>query len=118
MTFQKVKSKIVTIICTALIAAMVLTATGCSGSETKGEAGAASSAQSQIVSEASEQAAVSSPDGEAAVLGEGETVFNLSVVDNDGGEQHYGRARDRKSVFDYAAEELFEKVPMPAGRGP
>ncbi len=98
MTFPKVKRKIVTLICTALIAAMALTATGCAGNNTTGDAGDTSSIQSQAVSEASEQTAVSATDVGITVLGEGEMAFGLDVVDAENNESKFEIHTDKKTV--------------------
>lgn len=80
---MKRKNKLMTcFLCIALIVAMALTATGCTKRADKSETPAA--------------AAVIQTDGE--VLGTGDTVFPLTVVDADGGEMRAEIHTDKETV--------------------
>lgn len=71
------------ILCVLLIAALALTATGCSGSKTNNNV----SSEGPYVS--SEQ---------TIALGKGEKTFTFTVVFADGGEKHYTVSTDKQTV--------------------
>ncbi len=75
-------------LCTMLIVAMALGATGCNGKDAAG-----SDVTTEVSTEASAQAM-----GEPQVLGEGSTVFPLSVVDAEGKETWFEIHTDKQTV--------------------
>ncbi len=83
------------ILCMALIAAMPLTAVGCSENNTSGESATTSE-------ESTTQSAATS---EYEVCGEGETEFTFTVVDTEGAETGFEIHTD-KTVVGEALQEL------------
>lgn len=101
------------ILCMVLIVAMALSASGCNGNTDK-EAGSASTIEKEAPSEStaeketsSESAAEKEPDAQTdgQVVGEGDTQFDFSVVDQDGSETHFEIHTDKETVGD-ALQEL------------
>ena len=74
------------ILCTVLIAAMALTATGCSGSKSK------SPSTSEVMTEAY------SPADSPHVLGEGKVTFPLCVTHLDGTQVNFDISTDQSTV--------------------
>lgn len=78
------------ILCCVLIAAMALFATGCKDNNDTNADNSANAAQTS---------------GDVTVMGEGETVFNLAVVDKDGNETKF-EIHTNKTVVGEALLEL------------
>ena len=100
------------VLCMVLIVAMALSASGCNGNTDK-EAGSASTIEKEAPSEStaeketsSESAAEKEPDAQTdgQVVGEGDTQFDFSVVDQDGSETHFEIHTDKETVGEALAE--------------
>ena len=87
MQKERLKKALSWILCMALIVAMALVTTGCSGNAEKTET---------PISEAA--AADQNADAEVTVLGEGSKVFDFSVVDLDGAETWFEIHTDAETV--------------------
>jgi len=89
MQKERLKKALSWILCMALIVAMALVTTGCSGNAEKTET---------PISKTEEAAADQSADAEVTVLGEGSKVFDFSVVDLDGAETWFEIHTDAETV--------------------
>ncbi|MBQ6832811.1 MAG: DUF4430 domain-containing protein [Lachnospiraceae bacterium] len=89
MQKERLKKALSWILCMALIVAMALVTTGCSGNAEKKET---------PISKTEEAAADQSADAEVTVLGEGSKVFDFSVVDLDGAETWFEIHTDAETV--------------------
>lgn len=91
------------VLCIVLIVAMALSAAGCNGNTDK-ESGSTSTIEKDASSEsAAEKEPDSQTDGQ--IVGEGDTQFDFTVVDEDGSETHFEIHTDKEIVGE-ALQEL------------
>lgn len=89
MQMTRLKKSLSLSVCTVLIAATALLATGCNGNKNTQDTPATDTTVSQT---------------EATILGEGATEFSFAVVDYDGNQTSYQINTDKKTVGDALKE--------------
>ena len=94
MTLTQLKKRLSMIVCTALIAAMALTATAC-GSK---ESGGVGSSDAQVETQSQAATSITDDTSDLTVLGEGETQFLFNVTDKDGKETKFEIHTDKTTV--------------------
>ncbi len=110
MRLKNWKQSLSLLVCSVLIAALALMATGCSGNTTDSSTSSAAASSEVTSSEAaSSEAQPASPDTAASqaagnVLGQGATAFTFTVVDGDGNETSYQINTDQTTVGDALVE--------------
>lgn len=101
MNMKRIKKELSLFLCTVLIVAMALVTTGCSDNTknenaANGQTTSATEMTSTTETTSADEAVLE--DAEAAVLGEGNTVFNFTVVDKDGNESRFEIHTDKTVV--------------------
>ena len=109
MQTTNITKKLSLFLCSVLIAATALFATGCSDTNTSSEAISSSSTASTVSSSSSEASDVSSnvssdASSNSNVLGEGKSQFTLTVTDKDGKEESFEIHTDKTTVGDALVE--------------
>lgn len=97
MQMTRFKGKLSLIVCTVLIAAMALIATGCNGNKDTAGSSVPNVGSSQIEGSVASQT-------EGNVLGKGATRFTFTVTDAEGKETAYQINTDKKTVGDALTE--------------